>query len=195
MSIWMVIPCDTRHQYLPALAANCGLAVENIIVVRGPSIPPATIPGAHHIPQSSEINIQRWWNIGIDYAQEHGATRVLVVNDDVSFGPELIPTMSEAMHKASAALAFVARQGDARLDGSCWMLDLSSDVRPDERFKWWYGDDDLVQQAKGRVIHVPVLGFMHHHEAELTRNSTELTELTRNDEFMFREKWSNKWKN
>ena len=191
ISIWMTVPCDTRQQHLPALAAGCGLPADHIVVVRGATGPPAYIPGAHHLEQPAELNIHLWWNMGIDYARRHGASKVLVANDDVTFGPELIPAMSEAMDMADAVLAFPARLGgDPRLEASLWMLDLSSDVRPDERFRWWYGDNDLVYQAAGRVVTVPVV-FIHYHPNELTLANPKLLELAFKDEVTFREKWGN----
>jgi hypothetical protein len=74
--------------------------------------------------------------------------------------------------------------------GYCWVLDLASDVRPDESYRWWYGDRDLDIQARraGGVAHVPAM-VRHVHGNELTRENPELMKLTEADEDYFFEKW------
>lgn len=188
MTVWLTVPTAGRHDYLPTIVASSGLPADRVVLVNT-SDTPAEIPGAHHLTDRGEVNIHRWWNLGIDYAQERGATRVLVVNDDVSFGPDLIPALSEALDLPWAVIASPVVPGNPRpVEGSCFLLDLSSGVRPDESFRWWYGDDDLGRQAAGRTVRVPV-PFQHLHPNESTAESYELQALTVLDQRAFTAKW------
>jgi len=187
MTTWMTVPVDTRQQYLEGLVANCGLPADQVVIVRGSTTTPAYVAGAHHVDQAEgPKNIQRWWNQGINYAQSYGATRVFVAPDDVSFGPDLIPLLEGDMDATGAALVYPASCGMA-----CYLLDLSSDIRPDERFSWWFGDDDLMQQARGRTYVVPadVAYVSHLHPNELTEQSQTLKELAVQDQIKYYDKW------
>lgn len=66
------------------------------------------------------------------------------------------------------------------MDGSCWLLDTSHGIRPDEGYRWWYGDGDLDWRARrdGHGV-VSVSCYFHHlHPNELTTTSPSLLELT-----------------
>lgn len=183
-TVWMTVPVDTRQQYLPGLVANCGLPADQVVIVRGNTTTPAYVAGAHHIPQRPGVkNIQHWWNQGIQYAESSGATRVFVAPDDVSFGPDLIPALEAAMDATGAVLAYPSSCGMA-----CFMIEMSSDVRPDDQFNWWFGDDDLMQQAKGRTAIVST-NVTHLHPNELTEAVPGLKELALLDQVKYYEKW------
>jgi hypothetical protein len=56
------------------------------------------------------------------------------------------------------------------------MLDVSSDLRPDERYVWWYGDSDLDIRARrdhSGVVNVEV-DYEHMYPGEGTAKSPEL---------------------
>jgi hypothetical protein len=49
-----------------------------------------------------------------------------------------------AARKPAMAAGSTTRSSRPRsIVGSCWLLDLSSGLRPDESYRWWFGDDDL----------------------------------------------------
>ena len=147
--------------------------------------------GCHIVEDFGEVNIHRWWNTGIDYAQARGATHVLVMNDDVNIDHDAIPRLLAAMVETGAAIAspgdgglFIGRDPYWRvLNGACWLLDLSKGLRPDERFRWWYGDNDLDMRARtehGGVVSIRV-HFTHLHANELTAASPELQAIAEAD--------------
>jgi hypothetical protein len=75
--------------------------------------------------------------------------------------------------------------------GYCWVLDVKSGIKPDENYKWWYGDRDIdlqARQGKG-VVHVPAM-VRHIHGNELTRDNQELMAMTKVDEELFFKKWN-----
>jgi hypothetical protein len=146
--------------------------------------------GCHVVEDFGEINIHRWWNAGIDYAQARGATHVLVINDDVLLDETTIPALLDGMEGRAAIGSPGAGgifEGDLPewrvLNGACWLLDLSTGLRADERYRWWYGDNDIDWRARtqhGGVASIRCF-FLHPHANELTAASPELMRLTEDD--------------
>lgn len=100
-------------------------------------------------------NIHRWWNRGIDYAELYGADIVIVVNDDI--------VCHEPLTKLAAAIratgATLAQPATPAMTGWCFALNLAHGIRPDDRYQWWFGDNDLWLRAKREgkgVVSVPV---------------------------------------
>lgn len=192
----MTVPtAGNRPELLSALIRDCGLSPERIIVI-------ATRPGVV-VPENVVIvedlaspNIQRWWNLGIEEAERRGAEFVAVINDDVCLERETLPQLARALSETTAAVASPRREPyrdglhtgplvpySPRLWGSLWMLKLSSGLRPDTRYVWWYGDNDLDIRARrrhGGVVLVPV-AYDHVHPGEGTSKSPELQAQTQRD--------------
>jgi len=153
----------------------------------------------------AEPNIQRWWLRGIELAEQLGATKIAVSNDDVSIDAETLPLLANALTETQAAIASPSRPPfrdglhkrwlipyEPRLWGSLWMLDVHSDLRPDTRYRWWYGDNDLDIRARrdyGGVVLAPVT-FHHHHPGEGTSKSPQLEALTRLDAARFESQYA-----
>lgn len=128
-------------------------------------------------PEAPDLNISRWWNIGIDWAaaraKEEGldAWDVAVINDDVivpstwfcyiaddiralgcvagcSGGRGPVPLM----HRAPGIVSVLER-----IQGFAFVIVGESGLRADEEFKWWFGDDMLGQQAAtmGGMVMMP----------------------------------------
>lgn len=159
--VWVTIPTRGRSTLAGAIK-TCGVPRDRVVVVA--TAPGVEAPGCHVLTDDGPINIHRWWNTGINFAAERGATHVAVLNDDVRLGPGALDALVSEM--APAALATVGTAGlvtDTRrprvLDGACWVLDLSTGLRADEGYRWWFGDDDLDWRARrdhGGVIALPV---------------------------------------
>lgn len=196
----MTIPtAGTRQDLLNQLITDSGVPRENIVIVTTkPGI--ETPEGTRQIEDLGDLNIQRWWVRGIELADRSGATHVAVVNDDVSIDRETLPLLSRALSATGAAIASPSRgpfrnglhKGrlvpyEPRLWGSLWMLNLDSGLRPNQSYRWWYGDNDLDIQARkrfGGVVLVPVT-FEHHHPGEQTGQLTDLQSLTDQDAQLF----------
>lgn len=196
----MTVPtAGTRRNLLDQLVTDSGLPREKIIIVT--TKPGIDVPmGVCKVEDLGDLNIQRWWSRGIEYAERLGATQVAVVNDDVTIDRETLPLLSRALTSTGAAIASPSREpfGDGlhrgnlipyepRLWGSLWMLNLATGLRPNQAYRWWYGDNDLDIQARrhfGGVVLVPVT-FEHHHPGERTGELTDLKELTDQDARLF----------
>jgi len=180
---WLVVP--TRGDHPDLLAGLAGLGHPTVVVVTadGVDVP----PDAHPVHVRGPANIHQWWNQGLAYAQRRGARYAVVVNDDVELPPDAPAEMAARLEADGAWLC--GADPDA-MTGWCWALDLASPLRPDEDFRWWFGDNDLWLRAEqaGRLTGLNV-GAVHHHPNEATARSPELTALTREDEAVFRQKW------
>ena len=187
--LFMTVPtAAARPELLSSLIDNCGLPREQIIIVstrEGIDLPVGTIT----IEDLGTPNIQRWWARGIAEAEKLGATTVAVVNDDISLTPQTLGTLSDALHRTGAAIASPSRPPfknglhkrplvpyEPRLWGSLWVLRLDSGLRPDERYVWWYGDNDLDIRARRRHGGVVLenVEYEHLHPGEGTAKSPEL---------------------
>jgi GT2 family glycosyltransferase len=186
-NLWLVIPSGARTQYLQNIFEQSGIPAEQRIVVR--TIPDEDVPNAINLHYDGEFNIHKWWNMGIDYARLNGADYVAVLNDDVELANNPLQTIVTVMEHTKVSLGYpFPFQG--WVCGYCWILDVRSPIKPDEEYKWWYGDRDLDLQARanGGVVHVPAM-VRHMHGNELTRDNQYLVELTKEDEKLFFKKW------
>lgn len=181
---------------LEALACSSGVPPERIIIVAtGPNV---DVPdGTVKVEDFGALNIQRWWNRGIDEAVSRGATAVAVLNDDVRVGPGTLEALHRALLDTGAVIASPTRPGEKprlnrrrlvpyspKIWGCLWVLDASSSLRPDERYEWWYGDHDLDVRARrdyAGIVTVDV-DYEHVHSGEATGSSDRFQEVIRRDE-------------
>lgn len=186
--VWVTVPTAGRDTLTEAIDST-GIPRDRTVIVK--TAPDAVLPGGCHVVEDfGEINIHRWWNAGIDYAEAHGATHVLVINDDVLLDETTVPALLDGM-EGRAAIGSPGAGGifegdlpDWRvMNGACWLLDLATGLRADERYRWWYGDNDLDWRARtqhGGVASVRCY-FQHLHANELTAASPALTRITDDD--------------
>lgn len=191
--LFMTVPtAGARPALLEALVRDCGLPPDRIVIVATRAGLPLP-SGVVRIEDLDEPNIQRWWSAGIDEAERRGATSVAVVNDDIRLTADTLRLLERALVDTGAAIASPSRDPfrdglhrrplvpyEPRLWGSLWVLRLSSGLRPDPRYVWWYGDNDLDIRARSRhggvVLH-PV-EYEHLHPGEGTARSPELSAQT-----------------
>jgi hypothetical protein len=162
-------------------------------------------------PVAEPKNIQHWWNLGIIAAEAQAQMlgleewNVLVVNDDIVAPPHLVRTLGRAMRETTAVLAYPNAFDDrcvmntepgpvdlrTRITGWCWMIRGESGITADERFQWWYGDDDLDWTARtmGGALCVPGCAVEHLYPGQTTGASPELTARTHLDRQEFAAKW------
>ena len=182
----IVIPTrGGRENYINAIIANAGLPASHIIITTNSSAyrdqykrTEATL-----IADLGTINIHRWWNTGLNALQANGCTYGAVLNDDISITADSVQLMRDALERSGATLAHPGQPGE--MVGSSWALNLTHGVRCDERYRWWFGDNqlwlDAVSQGHG-IIDVQNTGIEHHHANEYTTLSPALQALALADE-------------
>jgi len=194
--LFMTLPTAGSHpELMAALVRDCGLPASQVVIVA--TRPEVDVPsGCVRVDDYGTVNIQRWWNAGIDEAARRGATAVAVVNDDLSLQPQTLARLHEALLATGAAIASPSRPPRRdrlhrrplvpyapRIWGCLWVLDLACGLRPDERYRWWYGDCDLDIRARrdfGGVVSVDV-PYAHLHSGEGTGKSSALAALADQD--------------
>lgn len=191
--LFMTVPtAGSRPALLSALIRDCGLPLNRIVIVA--TKPDVDLPdGLVVVEDFGPPNIQRWWAEGIAEAQRRGATSVAVLNDDIRVTPESLPTLAQALIDTGAAIASPSREPfrdglhkrplvpyEPRLWGSLWVLRVDSGLRPDQRYVWWYGDNDLDIRARrdhGGVV-LREVEYEHLHPSEGTSSNPALVAQT-----------------
>jgi hypothetical protein len=189
--IWVTVPTAGRDTLEAAIDSTGVSRSQFAVVVTAPDVRPPV--GCLVLPDFGAINIHRWWLRGIMAAVDHGARYVAVINDDVLLDADTLPTLVAALEETGAAIA--SPGGDVHvtdpnpglpmtLVGSCYVLDTATGLRPDQRFRWWFGDNFLDLRARrdfGGVVTRRC--YFHHLEPNrLTAANPELQRLAEQDE-------------
>jgi len=185
LDIWLTIPSGDRRQYLPDIIKESQIPLNKIVIVH--TVESEPIEGVNNIWDLEPVNIHRWWNRGIDMARENNADYIAVLNDDLILKNNPINKIANRMRNTKSVIGYPVPNIGI---GYCWVLDVKSNIRADENYRWWYGDNDIQLQAEqiGNVTYV-LADVEHVHPNELTTNSPHLMELTRADEEYFKTKW------
>ncbi len=173
MKPYALITHHNRHEMVRDLVLGLVRDGVETFVLDHNSTPPLELdhPGVYlHKVEGfigEEFNLSAIWNIGLNWVARHHARSgmrdveyaVTVLNDDVLLPHDFCAGMAGAILShdvdvASPGSHYEVNHGPARqlaLDsrpyGYCWTVRGRSHVRPDDRFKVWYGDDDCWQQA------------------------------------------------
>jgi hypothetical protein len=179
-NLWIVIAVGPREKYLSSLLNKLNSFKGRIVFVNN-NKPYKKFDGVHHIEDFEEVNIHRWWNKGINYAKDMGATHVAIINDDLDFSKDFISEMYDFVIKNNYLVCDVGNSGNG--GGAAFIIDLSSGFMMEESLRWWYGDTLLFDRAKkvkrfGRFNHP---SFKHFEPNKQMIESGFLSELTHND--------------
>lgn len=183
MSVWLTVPTRGDHpDLLEAFVATSGLPRERVVVVRTAD---CDVPdGVVVVDDRGPVNVHRWWNVGLDVAEDGGAEFVAVLNDDVRIRSTSLILLAGALAVTDAVLAWSAPSG---ITGWAYMVRPDA-IRPDERFRWWFGDNDLAMQAG--EAYVGIDARIHHLAGNATTSADpELQRLAALDEPKFKQKW------
>lgn len=205
-----VIPTHDRPAELRQTISSLDLPPERILVIDNASTPPVAGVAAQVVRDEEQPpNISRLWNIGLDWAHEQAAGEkyaVAVLNDDLVLPPGFLDAMTGALNRYGAAIAYPDRSGDNpdwhnteqgpvlkphRMTGYAFVVDGQANLRADERFRWWYGDDDLEwrAQAAGGTVRVGGVTVEHLYSNASTYGSPVLNAQTEVDAQSFIAKW------
>ena len=186
LDIWLTIPTGTRRQYLADIINESQISPEKIVIVH--TVESEPIEGVNNVWDLDPVNIHRWWNRGIDIARTFGADYIAVLNDDVKLKNNPINKIANKMRDTKSIVGYPVPNIGI---GYCWVLDIKSNIRADENFRWWYGDDDIRRKAElqGEIIYVPA-EVEHLHPNHLTSANEDLMKLTVADKEYFEKKWN-----
>jgi hypothetical protein len=189
--LWLVIPIGPRIRYIDAVISNSLLDPSKIVIVKDKQT--RIIDKAVNIERPNILNIQVWWQIGIEFVEKKGGRYVAILSDDI----ELLPGQLQTMHQEliNNKVAMISSKISGKYGwGHAFIIDLASGIRPDSRFTWYFGDYDLKYQAKRHG------GFMfgsqeivHLEAGNLTQESPDLREVIIHDRKLFGRKYPFKW--
>jgi hypothetical protein len=176
-NIWIVVPVGPREKYIINLLNKLSGYKDRIVFINNHK-GYTTYENVHHLEDFEDINIHRWWNKGIDYAQKHGAKYVVVLNDDLDFDEDFVEGLYNFNYKNNYAVSNVASS-----PGAAWILDLKHNIRADENLKWWFGDRKIFKEAEqlGGVGSYSPNYFIHFEPDNQTTNNQILLDLAIND--------------
>lgn len=206
--VWVLIPAARPHIPMvnEALDVLGDLANHAVVVTNGLH-PPTNyeIRGVHLVYDRTEgINISRWWNLGLDWIEEHDDEfhHVLVMNADTRIKMDGVLELSHAMdmHPRVVMAGPMTGRGihvehrpgflgfERRIPGYCFMIGSRNRIRVDEQFEWWCGDDDLEWRAReqGGTALVGPIQFRHLGDG-IPRD--KLAEIAAQDVLRFEAKW------
>ena len=195
LKVWLTIPSGTRRQYLEDIIKDSQLPLDQIVIVH--TVESEPIEGVRNVWDLDPPNIQRWWNTGIDIARANGGEYIAVLNDDLILKDNPINKIVQGMKEEGAVLGYPYPHngnGATKAAGYCWVLDLSSGLRTDETYRWYFGDDDLLLQVLGlgKAVYVPA-EVVHMSGVVETNKSQYLKQLTVLDKKYFIEKWTKRF--
>jgi len=143
--LWLIIPVGSRLKYIDNVVRDSQLTPDKIIIVKDKHT--RNISGAINLERPNILNIQIWWQIGIDYAEVQGAQYVAILSDDVKILPGQLQRMLQELVQSKVAM--ISSKVSSKYGwGHAFIIDLKSGLRPDTRFSWYYGDYDLKYQAQ-----------------------------------------------
>lgn len=147
MNPWLIVPTlGNRMASLRPLLRDAGMPA--VVIDTGDAGLSPSSDEHVVLKDDGPMNIQRWWNLGIDYAVKYGDCDVaVVVNDDVEAEPGEFRRLAERLSVTGMDLMYpwVPEHAHGRvtaITGWCFAIDPQC-LRPDETFEWWYGDNDL----------------------------------------------------
>lgn len=173
---------------------STGIPPERCVLVtngRHPILPHESY--AEHVlyDASPDLNISRWWNIGLaratsDAIFDEGIAKaeILFLNADCQISSKDVAILEYALRELDLSMVGPDHRnlypdlelGEAvvntrlepidhrkRVPGFCFMIPVMSTIRPDNRFRWWYSDDHIEWQARAEKGAAVIPGTTAHH--------------------------------
>ena len=138
--------------------------------------------GVAHLEDFNDINIYRYWNTGFEYAVANGADSVILLNGVIDFDPFVIKDASDSFVTTGKEVINLA-------DGAMILVSAESNLRADEQFQIWFGDNDFYRRAED------VLGQHRSDFSEMNyildhNNDEAFNAIVTSDETKYNAKWN-----
>lgn len=138
--------------------------------------------GVVHLEDFNDINIYRYWNTGFEYAVANGADSVILLNGVIDFDPFVIKEATDSFIATGKEVINLS-------DGAMLLVSAASDLRADEQFQIWFGDNDFYRRAED------VLGYYRSDFSEMNylfdhNNNEEFDTIVTSDQIKYNAKWS-----
>lgn len=162
----------------------------------------------------TDINISKWWDIGLEFISGHYPAEddiwdVLLIETDARMTVEDVETVREHMRTLDCVQAGADWLGvlngsnqayHVRRDNSAWVPEGrmpgiavivagEAGIRHDPEFRWWLADDDFEWQHRVGGGTVLVKGTTVRHEGTQGQLTGERLQAWEEDQIKFRAKW------
>lgn len=213
MEFFAVIPTHNRPNECRALFSQLryqGVPSNNILVIDNSDVPDRISWGLDmpvvYIDRDPAPHIYKMWNEGIHRSLNWARGfdfAVAILNDDVVLPNDFVGKTLSIMERHNPTIVFPNQFNhtsdifntqpgptslDMRVTGYCFVMNGAHGLRLDERFKWWYGDDDLCWRARseGRGTYlIQDLTVQHLYPSESTNSSPERSAQAGRDRELF----------
>jgi hypothetical protein len=207
----IVIPFSSPRQDLLDALPKLRLVKEHVLFVR--TVDQLQVEGElnefNNIVVGSEINIQRWWNLGISFFHSRGYEYVMLANDDITWNFETIYQCVKKTQSTSANLGKVLPSNGGQWGHAIFLRLLPTGGKvllspansrgtrqvmkfPDQTFRWFFGDGDLERQHRQIGSHAVLeldLDIYHVTPNRYTRAQSKLQSYAKRDEDKYLAKW------
>jgi hypothetical protein len=220
----VVIPTKSNIDGLRALVPTllASEKVENIIIICDGE---QSVESVQEFADTAKVSvaavdrgsgIHAMWNLGMSFGNT--VNHVVFLNDDVTITKDTMGLLASQLD-AESSIGLICPNYDQRtisgthqsvidtcrgrydgtggLAGFCMMLraDLRNKWRFDERMKWWYGDDDLVNwvvQLQDKVAAISLTAFCQDNSSWTITNDPpdDFSAVVTKDAEIFNLKWS-----
>lgn len=138
--------------------------------------------GVVHLEDFNDINIYRYWNTGFEYAVANGADAVILLNGVIDFDPFVIKDASDSFVATGKEVINLS-------DGAMLLVSAASELRADEQFQIWFGDNDFYRRAESVLgqsrSDFSEMNYLFHHN-----NDEAFDAIVTSDQTKYNAKWS-----
>lgn len=117
---------------------------------------------------------------------------MVVANDGIEIDTDTFGILNDALRVSKATLACPGESGEhktsslpamRKLVGSLWVVNPNHGLLPDERYRWYYGDDDLDIRSRGKFngIITAEVHYTYLSPGDATSRSPEILQLLVSD--------------
>lgn len=162
---------------------------------------------------SEEINLSKWWNVGLGWAHTHGIESFMVTESDVRMNSLNIYRMHSALWYGNYSMVGPNLYGsmksdeasvETRQDGwgarhaghricQTWMVKTPTALPADERFAWWHADEQHEMRHRPIDNGTAIIGSATYerplYQSTDPSQSEDLSESNRLARKIFLEEW------
>lgn len=217
---FVVIPGRDRHEMTYTLLGQLDGQADRLFLYDNGSTPAYMLDFDDLVREVVDADgwaLHRMWNDGLDRAEKAAAAmgapewNVAILNNDLEVPADFLAQLATGLRRRDdymisypnihgldippVGVAITTGMGNGQtgrsLSGYAFMVKGEAGLRIDERFEWWYGDDDLERQVQargGQVVCCPTT-VNHLEPNKSTEESPERQAMARRDMDRFFTKW------
>jgi len=136
--------------------------------------------------ESNDLNISKWWNMGLDLAKSQNADIALILNDDVILPDNWLDQITEQLSKGYSGVSGNRQSSNSKIAGYAFGLNLKDNIRADENLVWWYGDDDIQKQCEAKNGFYIIPGLNVKNLYAFSTNHTFREQINKDSDYFYR---------